>query len=77
MSHFTPEALGSYQYVFKISDEHTRLTEIYLLKSKDGALHAFQSFVQSMVIPSGVYVERLKGNKGGEFIGNDAKNYCT
>ena len=41
MGQFTPEALGCYTYVSKISDEHTRWTEIYLLKSKDGALHAF------------------------------------
>ena len=64
MEQFTPEALGGYKYVSKISDEHTRWTEIYLLKSKDGALHAFQSFLQSVVIPSGVRVERLRADKG-------------
>ena len=64
MGQFTPEALGGYKFVSKISDEHTRWTEICLLKSKDGALHAFQSFVQSMVIPSGVRVERLRADKG-------------
>ena len=51
-------------YVSKISDKHTRWTEIYLFKSKDGALHAFQSFVQSMVIPSGVCVELFRADKG-------------
>ena len=64
MGQFTPEALGGYKYVSKISDEHTRWTDIYLLKNKDGALHAFQSFVQSMVIPSGVRVERLRADEG-------------
>ena len=64
MGQFTPWALGGYKFVSNISDEHTRWTEIYLLKSKDGALHAFQSFVQSMVIPSGVRVERLRADKG-------------
>ena len=64
MGQFTPEALGGYTYFSKISDEHTRWTEIYLLKSKDGTLHAFHSFVQSMVLPSGVHVERLRADKG-------------
>ena len=64
MGQFTPEALGGYKYVSKISDEYTRWTEIYLLKSKDGALHAFQSFVQSIMIPSGVCVELLRADKG-------------
>ena len=66
MGQFMSEAPGGYKYVSKISDEHTRWTEIYLLKSKDGALHAFQSFVQSMVISSGVRVERLRADKGKE-----------
>ena len=30
-----------------------------------------------MVIPSGVRVKLLRANKGGEFIGNDFKDYCT
>ena len=64
MGQFTSEALGGYKYVSKISEEHTRWTEMYILKSKDGALHAFQSFVQSMVIPGGVRVERLRADKG-------------
>ena len=77
MGQFKPEALGGYKYVSRSSDEHTRWTEIYLLKSKDGALHTFQSFVQSIVISNGVRVERLRADKGGEFIGNDFKDYCT
>ena len=77
MGPFTPEAVGGYKYVSKISDEYTRWTEIYLLKSKDGALHALQSFVQSMAIPRGVRVERLRADKGGEFVGNGFKDYCT
>ena len=64
MGQFTPETLGGYKYVSKISDERTRWTEIYFLKGKDGALHAFQSFVHSMVIPSRVRVERLRADKG-------------
>ncbi|CAM9496900.1 unnamed protein product [Sphacelaria rigidula] len=40
-----PEALGSFKYVCKISDEYTRWTEIYLKKTKDGILYAFQSYI--------------------------------
>ena len=64
MGQFTPEALGGYKYVSKISEENTKWTETCLFKSKDGALHAFQSFLQSMVIPSGVRIERLRADKG-------------
>ena len=77
MGHFTPEELGGYKYVFKISDGHTRWTKIYLLKSKNSAFQVFQSFVQSMVIPSGVRVAQFRADRGGEFIDNDFKDYCT
>ena len=76
MGPITPEALGGYKYVSKISDEHTKWTETYLLKSKDDALSTFQSFVQSVVIPSGFRVERLRADKGGEYIGKEFKDYC-
>ncbi|CAM9739715.1 unnamed protein product [Sphacelaria rigidula] len=70
-----PEALGGFKYVCKISDECTRWTEVYLQKPKDGTLNAFQFYVQSMAIPGGVRVERLRADKGGEFIGNEFKSY--
>ncbi|CAM9776220.1 unnamed protein product, partial [Sphacelaria rigidula] len=76
MGPIMPEVLGGLKYTRKISDEYTRWTEVYLQKPKDGTLHAFQSYVQSMVIPGGVWVERLRADKGGEFIGNEFKSYC-
>ena len=41
MGPILPEALGGFKYVCKISDEYTRWTDIYLLKTKDGTLHPF------------------------------------
>ena len=45
------------------------------METSDGALNAFQLFIQSMVIPGGVRVERVRSDKGGEFIGNEFKSY--
>ncbi|CAM9377991.1 unnamed protein product, partial [Sphacelaria rigidula] len=70
MGPIMPEALGGFKYVCKISNEYTRWTEIYLQKIKDGTLHAFQSYVQSMVIPGGVRVERLRPDKGAAYLAN-------
>ena len=63
MGPILPEALGGFKYVCKISDEYTRWTETFLLKAKDGTLHAVQSYVQSMVIPGGIRVERVRADK--------------
>ena len=75
MGPITPEALGGYKYVSKISDEHTKWAEIYLLKSKGDALNLFQSFVQSVATPSGSRVERLGVDKGSKYISNEYKGY--
>ena len=76
MGPLTPEALEGYQYITKISDEYIEWTEPYLLKLKHGALSLFQVFVQSVVIPSGFRVERLRVDKGGELISKEFQDYC-
>ena len=76
MGPLTPEALGGYKYITKISDEYTKWTEPYLLKSKHDDLSSFQVFVQTVVIPSGFRVERLRVDKGSEFISKEFQDYC-
>ena len=73
MGPLTPEALGGYMYITKISDEYTKWTEPYLLKSKHDALSSFQVFVQSVMIPNGFRVERLKVDKGGELSARSSR----
>ena len=60
----------------KISDEYTKWTEPYFQNSKHDALSSFQVFVQSVVNPSGFRVERLRVDKGGEFISKEFQDYC-
>ena len=76
MGPLTPEALGGYKYITKISDEYTKWTEPYLLKSKHDDLSSFQVFVQTVVIPSGFRVERLRVDKGGDFISKMFQSTC-
>ena len=76
MGFLTPEALRGYKYITKISDELTKWTETYLLNSKRNALTSFQVFVQSVLIPSGFRTERLRVDKGGEFVRKEFQGYC-
>ena len=46
------------------------------LKSKHDALTSFQVFAQSVAIPSDFRVERLRVDKGGEFISKEFWDYC-
>ena len=74
MGPLSPEALGGYQYITKILDEHTKWTETYLLDHD--ALTSFQVIVQSVAVSSGFLVERLWVNKGGEFVSKEFEGYC-
>ena len=47
-----------------------------MLKSKHDALRSFQVLVQSVVIRSVFRVERLRVNKGDEFISKEFQGYC-
>ena len=76
MGPLTPEALGGYKYITNISDEYTKRVEPYFLKSKHDDLSSIQIFVQSVVIPSGFRVERLRVDKGGELISKEFQDYC-
>ena len=60
MGPLTPIALVGYKHITKISDEYTKWTEPYWLKSKHDAFSSFYVFVQSVVIPNGFRVERLR-----------------
>ena len=63
MGPLTPEALGGYKYVAKISDEYTKWTETYLLKPKHDALSSCQVFVRYMVIFEWVPRRALEGGQ--------------
>ena len=56
MGPITPAALGGYSYVSKITDQHTKYRVVYLAKTKDDALSTIQTFIKSLVIPTGLRV---------------------
>ena len=47
-----------------------------MLKSKHDAISSFKVVVQSVVIPSGFRVERLRVDKGGDFISKMFQSTC-
>ena len=76
MGPFTPTAHGEYKFVSKITDQFTKWTAVYLLRSKYQALASLQLFVTSTVIPLVKRVIKWRADKEIEFTGNMFKNYC-
>ncbi|CAM9708118.1 unnamed protein product [Ascophyllum nodosum] len=66
MGPLSPPALGGFRYVIKFSDQLTKWNEVFLLKEKKSAVDTVQLYNQAVVIPSGLRLERLRADKGGE-----------
>ena len=59
MGPISPAALGGFRYISKITDQHTKWKEVYVIKSKEDAVDTIKCFVQGLVIPLGLRVERI------------------
>ena len=53
----TPKAIGSYSYVAKYTDHHTRLKAVYFIEKKSDMLHTLCKFIQHLAIPLGLGVQ--------------------
>ena len=76
MGPFTPVAIGGYKYVRKKTDEYTKWTVVYLLTYTKQALKSLQLFVGSTVIPFGSRIVRWRAERGGEYTGEEFRQYC-
>ena len=72
----SPPALGGFRYVSKFTDQHSKWTEVFLIKEKSDAVSSLQTFVQTVVIPRGLRIERLRTDRGGEYTAGYFEQYC-
>ena len=70
------EVLGGFRYANKFVDRHTKWAEIVLLKAKGDTINALRPFVQTVVIPDGWRLRRLKTDKGTEYTALVFRQYC-
>eukprot|EP00903_Cladosiphon_okamuranus_P017944 g16511.t1 len=71
-----PQAKDGSRYISKFTDHHTRWKAVYPIASKDKALDTLTYFNQDYVIPTGNRIQRLRCDKGGEYIADYYRNYC-
>ena len=69
-------ALGGFRYVSKFSDQFTKWNEVFLLKEKNFTVDTVQLYNQAVAIPSGLCLERLRADKGGENTDAAFRKYC-
>ena len=73
---FHPRAKDGSRYISKFTDHHTRLKAVYPIASKDKALDTLTYYNQDYVIPTGHRIQRIRCDKGGEYVADYFRNYC-
>ena len=72
----SPPAFGGFRYVSKFTDQHSKWKEVFLIKEKGDAVSSLQQFVQTVVIPRGLRIERLRKDRGREYTAGYFEKYC-
>jgi transposase InsO family protein len=67
---------GGKQYFITFIDDSTRFCYVYLLKSKDEALHYFKTFKDEVENQHERKIKRLRSHHGGEYFLVDFSDFC-
>ena len=66
---------GGFSYVSKFTDQHSKWKEVFIKEEAD-AVNTLKQFVQTVVIPRGQRVERLRSDRGDEYTAGYFEKYC-
>ena len=75
MGLINPAALGGYLYATKFVDQHTKLKELFLIKTKTQTIDALELFNKELVVPQRTRLIRLRADKGTEFTSSEFRQY--
>ena len=69
-------SLNRYLYYVLFTDDHSRKTWIYFLKTKDGVLARFQEFKAQVENLTGMKIKVLRSYNRAEYTSKDFSNFC-
>lgn len=70
-----PSSLDGFKYFVTFIDDFSKVTWLYLLKSKSEVFNCFKDFHLLVVTQFSTHVKILRSDNGTEFTSNDMKNY--
>jgi transposase InsO family protein len=68
---------GDNRYFITFIDDSTRFCYVYLLKSKDEALHYFKTYKAEVENQLERKIKRLRYDCGGEYFSGDSSDFCV
>ena len=69
----TPAARGGYKYVRKFTDEYSSMKKFFLLKSKTEVAYSLHLYKQTVAVPLGLRIQRLRCDEVGEYTSSESK----
>ncbi|CAB1103798.1 unnamed protein product [Ectocarpus sp. CCAP 1310/34] len=67
---------GSFPYACKITDDYTKMKEVYLLRKKSDTTEAVHTYNMCVAAAGGYRIEAIRCDKGGENTGSEFRDYC-
>ena len=67
---------GSFPYACKITDDYTKMKEVYLLRKKSDTTEAVHTYNMCVAAAGGYRIETIRCDKGGENTGSEFRDYC-
>ena len=74
---FRIPSIGGSSYFLTFTDDFSRKTWIYFLRSKSDCIHKFQSFHRMVEKLSGHSILTLRSDNGGEYTSHAFHTYCS
>jgi transposase InsO family protein len=68
---------GGKRYFMTFIDDYTRFCYVYLLKSKDKALHYLKTYKDYVENQLERKIKRLMSDRGGEYFSSDFSEFCV
>ena len=68
---------GGRRYFVTFIDDCTRFCYVYLLKTKDEALHYFKVYKAEVENQLEKKIKRLRSDRGGEYFSNEFSEFCA
>ena len=62
------QTINGREYYASFTDDHSRYTHIYLLRTKDQAFDAYKAYEAELLTQRNAHIKKLRSDRGGEYL---------
>lgn len=72
-----PKSLGSFQYIRKLSNQHTKRLAVYYSEHKSETVRLLTDNHHDLAVTNGRRIQRLRTDYGGEYTSKEYRAACN